>query len=405
MSERLKKIRPDYDTADKRTSEYLRKSMNDLSAGICNAGNFSHGSTEDITKNDLYRKYAQYVELHNLEVVPPPSLLAAHLADVNLQIRGLVGLVLGSNAKRLYSPGKNISRANRDSDLDVLILNLFSANRPGPQEWGIDWFVRPTIDEQANLRQTPTNGFVNLWYDIELNEEVAGFGDKSGKIEKLSPLFLDEEMKNLRFDENAVVETIFAVRNNLKTIIEPGLYLPDSFMMESIVKNAEKKAAKSRDELKSLRRELQKIEKIVKEKNIGLELMMSLKNSYDRPALKQRINLFNFYKSDDDFADKILNFFDRILYLIRKYSNAREYDLLNPEKLISKSGLRESDSLDAYCRQVNDFLATWFDHFYQPKILGKTDYSYLLYYPPKLRGGKPLFPVLESNLLIFTPAA
>ncbi|MFC1647613.1 hypothetical protein ACFL10_01305, partial [Patescibacteria group bacterium] len=90
---------------------------------------------------------------------------SAILAHINLRTRQLVGVVLGSAVGELFEQPEKVERIDSygdHRDLDVLILNPFSSNMPAPNEWGIDWWVRPGPDTTV-----PTNGRTTLWYDAK----------------------------------------------------------------------------------------------------------------------------------------------------------------------------------------------------------------------------------------------
>lgn len=93
---------------------------------------------------------------------------ALTFADINLRARELIGVVLGSLAKYLLFPLSSDEDLRKHKDLDVLILNQHTRMDPKINEWGIDWWVRPE-------GRPPTNGNVNLWYDIGLKDNEKFF--------------------------------------------------------------------------------------------------------------------------------------------------------------------------------------------------------------------------------------
>ena len=62
-----------------------------------------------------------------------PVALQVPLAEIALRTRGLVGVVLGSTAKSLYSFKGDFESLNAHRDFDVLVLNPFTIQHPRPR--------------------------------------------------------------------------------------------------------------------------------------------------------------------------------------------------------------------------------------------------------------------------------
>lgn len=158
------------------------------------------------------------------------------LAEVNLRTRGLVGLVLGSQAPRLMDPPENMGMLHKEgTDIDVLILNEFSTEHPRPFEWGADWFVRPPNG------LAPTNGLVRLWYDISARPNVSLSMEPIPRDPRL-PFYLDYEVKKLKYDfeaDNVTKRIIESTRDKTGNFtLQPGLYLPSADIVNKIRSHA-----------------------------------------------------------------------------------------------------------------------------------------------------------------------
>ncbi|GEM_PF-5301482 len=196
----------------------------------------------------MYDAYDQYARRLDLETYAATTLEGIALADVNLRTRGLIGIVLGSAIHDLTEPPEDLFSL-RHSDFDVLILQHHSRHNPAPNEWGIDWWVRPERDierKTANYRN-PTNGRAKLWYDIALKEHIP-IADDADRQEKVS---LDP------------ASAVITVRNNMtysrlhedeciEEGILPGLYLPDAVTMDCIVEHCHQKALRISQEITTL---------------------------------------------------------------------------------------------------------------------------------------------------------
>ncbi len=170
------------------------------------------------------------------------------LANINLQMRGLTGIVLGSTIRDLYAPPENIADLGKHRDLDVLILQPHSHKNPAPHEWGMDWWVRPDT-------YPPTNGRAHLNYDLSLKHDIS-----VSKEETQQPgIVLNTATGDIRYaasngDRDALARSI-ADGENIETI-PSGLYLPDSKTVGKIIRHCNTRA-------RSLLMELAELKKII----------------------------------------------------------------------------------------------------------------------------------------------
>lgn len=166
---------------------------------------------------------------------PSYPLAATILADINLKTRGLVGIVLGSTLKKLYHPPADLRSINSHSDLDVLILQPHSPHHPAPNEWGVDWWVRPQS-------RPPINGRVELWYDIAMQGNV---NVEQNLAETETALSLDVDNWNIRYNRDLHEQICLQAKHTRKTIqqrvLSPGLYLPHPTLIRQIVDHCNKR--------------------------------------------------------------------------------------------------------------------------------------------------------------------
>ena len=188
-----------------------------------------NGGIHRTPKDPRFRKYDDYARKHHLRNIGAETIPALALAEMNLRIRKLVGLVLGSSVKKFTDPPAHLTRLNNHRDLDILILNPYSVNHPEPSEWGVDWWVRPEV-------QAPTNGRVLMWHDLELHPDVEL---STNPLRSKPPFTLDINKNEVRYtplETKKVMELAEQVRRKVKPIvIRPGLYLPDSVTVEKIL--------------------------------------------------------------------------------------------------------------------------------------------------------------------------
>jgi len=191
--------------------------------------------------NDEFRNHRLYYKNLNLDPGQvPQSAEAAVLADVNLRSRGKIGLALGSMAKCLISS----SNFYDHRDLDVLVLNPHARDNPAPNEWGIDWWIRPR-------GLAPTNGRVSLWYDIALNNNVACLTKEADSMATPLSINFDQQSVVIKPDlqkdmENERQFIVASFRKDIETVLVPaGLYIPDPNTMGQIVQHCNVRARES----------------------------------------------------------------------------------------------------------------------------------------------------------------
>ena len=135
--------------------------------------------------------------------------------------------------------------------MDVLILNPHTEYNPKPNEWGIDWWIRP-----QSTKAQPTNGRISLGYDIELSSD---FITKRKTVSPL-PILLDPEVEEMVLMGNRNRRKFAQVEQQGGTFsINSGLYLPSTTIMRRIKKHAEiiqqEKSERRRRVLEQLPRE------------------------------------------------------------------------------------------------------------------------------------------------------
>ncbi len=231
--------------------------------------------------SDLYQKHDAFFVENNSLLYPPLILPSVAFADLNLRTRGLIGVVLGSVAKHLVSPPKDIGELNSHRDLDVLVLQPHSPHHPAPNEWFVDWFVRPLGNK------TPTNGRVELWYDFGLIDSVET-APSDLKPNNLGPLALDLEKREIRYDPSLArnhynpslplkLSVARQIRENVeKIILPPGLYLLDSRAFRQVIRHCNKRAeelqyAESYGRMKFNQDRLVKLANRFRQGKIGIE--------------------------------------------------------------------------------------------------------------------------------------
>ncbi len=218
----------------------------------------------------VFNRYGGFFKDHFSDGDAAPTSKAVVLADINLQARGKIGLVLGSIVRDLTSPPGNLDKLDGHRDLDVLILNRHNKHNPRPNEWGIDWWVRPAI-------LPPTNGRVSLWYDFCVKPNVAplvrskSFPGEQFIIHPSSgrPTFFAKQNPHLKTPINLDLDSGYAycdpnereavhqerqlstrsfiLSNREKTdfvLVPPGLYLPDAQTMKAIIEHCTRRSSK-----------------------------------------------------------------------------------------------------------------------------------------------------------------
>ncbi len=150
-------------------------------------------------------------------------------AQINLHIRRLVGIALGSTAAKIYADKyEHPDFVRQDTDIDVLLLAPHSRQNPPPFEWGVDWFVRP--DGLA-----PTNGLASTWYDLSLKESAvtastyqAGlYLPHPGTMEKIIR-HSNEKTRRLREQEGKMIKTGDEIKD-MVSLFHFGISLGNSF--------------------------------------------------------------------------------------------------------------------------------------------------------------------------------
>lgn len=199
-----------------------------------------NGGIHRTPRGPRFRKYDDYARSHYLRNFGAETIPALALAEMNLKIRKMVGLVLGSPIKEFTDPPADLIEFNNHRDLDVLILNPYSVNHPEPSEWGVDWWVRPEV-------QAPTNGRVSLWYDLALHPDV----EMSPASSRSAPPFaLDigkDEVHHTPLETKKVMGLAEQVRQKIQPIlIRPGLYLPDNVTVDKIIQHCNRQMKQKR---------------------------------------------------------------------------------------------------------------------------------------------------------------
>lgn len=195
--------------------------------------------------------FQQFDELLNYASTdcPLPPTFTVRLAEIALQTRNLVGIVLGSTVNTLWHIRKRkmADKLSEHGDLDVLILNPHSPANPYPHEWSVDWWVRPE-------GKPPTNGNTNLWYDLELApgykiEQPAKYPASPIDIEidrtEAGPQFFPDRCRAIR-------KISEALQTGVSKTLAPGLYLPDGRTMSAIKKHAVSKETEALEEFYEL---------------------------------------------------------------------------------------------------------------------------------------------------------
>ena len=199
-----------------------------------------NGGIHRTPRGPRFRKYDDYARIHYLRNIGAETIPALALAEMNLRIRKMVGLVLGSSIKEFTDPPDDLIELNSHRDLDILILNPYSVNHPEPSEWGVDWWVRPEV-------QSPTNGRVSLWYDLELHPDVE---INTKPLRSAPPFALDidkNEVHHTPLETKKAMRLVEQVRRKVQPIlIRPGLYLPDSVTVDKIRRHCNRQMKQKR---------------------------------------------------------------------------------------------------------------------------------------------------------------
>lgn len=198
------------------------------------------------------RRYSEYHEARGEDGLV--------LADYALRARGMIGLLIGSAAKRCLI-GQDI---HKSKDIDVLILEPFTQRVPAPNAYGLDWWVRPTY-------RYPTNGRINLLYDIRLKPGIrcTRHATRSRLGVALNPVKMH------------IVENLNTTRDLCNDAGEllPGLYLPDAKIQwriaAKLTHNAETHRELCAHVIKELRQEL-------KIGTVGRSIMKTFSNNNAR---------------------------------------------------------------------------------------------------------------------------
>lgn len=248
----------------------------------------------------------------SLDVLKIPEKLA--LADINIKTRRKIGLIIGSIAKKLFNAPDDISGLESGSDVDVLILNPHSDENPEPMEWGVDWFVRPR-------NRAPTNGLVQMWYDVCLNEERCR-PDKTGTPQKLTAIQIDLKKRVVQYEPEGENDPLAISRRIQKTRaaveLASGLYLPDTKFMSFLS-----------DFCNARRNEMFRILKELKNEMASMNESQFNKN---RESMIQRLNIVRRWLHLDPLSLKKITEKDsfKIMFLEAKVRLEREkkYDYL-----------------------------------------------------------------------------
>ncbi len=294
------------------------------------------------------------------------DVLALHeklgLAEVNLRTRGLVGMVIGSSARKLMQPPRNMREFHKEkTDIDVLILDEFGDNFPRPFEWGVDWFVRPPGELQ------PTNGLVRLWYDVSIKKTKKRDKTPQPHDPRL-PFYLDTNEMQLKYEfypENLTEQIIGDTRRQISSrVLKPGLYLPPAAITKKIKSQAEKANTQIRHLLEQLKPLIRHIEEF-------------------------RTSVFLCTDADVECVLRAIDIINRL----NKWHFVQQIGLKNPENLKAhlNSPMRE--------HIITELLKTY--HAIENKCEASTgkDYSYLDY--GDLPTTNALYPVLDNRLLNF----
>ena len=164
-------------------------------------------------------------------IVVERGLRGVTLAEIALKTRCIAGMVLGGLVKSLYrlpeNEGDEVSFDRKD--VDVIVLNLHSPQSPAPNEWGIDWWVRP--DGNA-----PTNGIVNSWYDVALKSDIqVGYPKGNSCSGRMDFNINAADFLGDASSEMEIAKRSLSMREKIRSaLIPPGLYLPDRETMEKI---------------------------------------------------------------------------------------------------------------------------------------------------------------------------
>ncbi len=187
------------------------------------------------------------------------------LADLILRNSGLIGVVLGSTAKSLLTFEGDFKSLNMHHDLDVLVLNEFAANHPYPREASIDWWVRPPENR-------PTNGGVNLHYDLSLRNgiSVKGAMDSASAI-RLKPDPLQAENQTQKAAEIRRISRLLKeqIQSASGLQLESGLYLPSPETLVAIANHCEERHENS---AKNLQECLEECEGFLKTAEVDLHV-------------------------------------------------------------------------------------------------------------------------------------
>lgn len=176
-------------------------------------------------ETDQYKRFDAFASEHYFSEKACNVLEGVALADINLRMRGLVGLVIGSSMRELTSPPADLKEIFDHRDFDVLVLQQHSSKHPAPNEWGVDWWVRPE-------GRAPTNGRMELWYDIALENGVMA----SSQHREEQKVQLDPQKKLITIDHR------LDYRDADIGQVHAGLYLPDAHIAEEIVRHCEEKS-------------------------------------------------------------------------------------------------------------------------------------------------------------------
>lgn len=310
------------------------------------------------TDDEQYRRYTRYSREHGYPSVVPGTLEGLCLADINLRTRARIGLLLGSLIPEVRQPPRNIRSLNAHPDVDVLILQPHSRQNPKPNEWGIDWWVRPE-------NQMPTNGRVQTWYDIGLNPDVVPATTDQSKLS----LSLDPKTQRVRYEpseQSRVYSLRESTRDDIgKIVIPAGLYIPDEEMQEAIINHCEAHSQERKRE--------------------GIELYNRLKRMAKNLKLGDK-NVVSY------ILEEIINFEKK--HKLKLISDGFDLECIKLGNFYSQF----------FIERISESLSNKLDTFKEKLIEQRTSFKYLR---PKRHKSKatPLAPTLASDLLTFRHAA